>query len=203
MVPLPLLLRRAAAGAIFGQTFRMETLGSRTVYTNPWLEVREDDIRRADGSTGIYGVVSRPDFAMIVPQERDRLLLVEQFRYPLGQRCWEFPAGTLPDRAAADPIELAHRELREETGLRAANLTYLGLLDTAPGTVNQRGRVYLATDLTHGEPEREPEEQDMRMSWFPRETFEQMIRTGAITDSQTLAAYSLLLLQERIGERVQ
>ncbi|MQY23975.1 NUDIX domain-containing protein [Nocardia macrotermitis] len=178
----------------------METLGSRTVYTNPWLEVREDDIRRPDGSTGIYGVVTRPDFAMIVPREDDRLLLVEQFRYPLGQRRWEFPAGTLPDRAAADPVDLAHRELREETGLRAARLTYLGLLDAAPATLAQRGRVYLATDLTHGDPEREPEEQDMSMSWFARDTIETMIRTGEITDAQTLAAYSFLLLHERAGE---
>ncbi len=185
-----------------GRIFRMETLGSRTVYTNPWLEVREDDIRRSDGSTGIYGVVTRPDFAMIVPCEQDSLLLVEQFRYPLGQRCWEFPAGTLPDRAPADPVDLAHRELREETGLRAARMTYLGLLDTAPGTLSQRGRIYLATELTPGEPEREPEEQDMRTSWFTRETIERMIRDGEITDAQTLAAYTFLLLHERIGPSV-
>ncbi len=175
----------------------METLGSRTVYSNPWLEVREDSIRRADGSTGIYGVVARPDFAMIVPQDGDRLMLVEQFRYPLGQRCWEFPAGTLPGWATGDPVELAHRELREETGLRAARMTFLGSLDTAPGTLSQRGRIYLATELTAGEPEREPEEQDMAMAWFTREAVERLIRTGAITDAQTLAAYSFLLLHER------
>jgi 8-oxo-dGTP pyrophosphatase MutT (NUDIX family) len=179
----------------------METLGSRTVYTNPWLEVREDSIRRADGSTGIYGVVSRPDFAMIVPLEQDRLMLVEQFRYPLGQRSWEFPAGSLPGHVTGDPVELAHRELREETGLRAARMTHLGLLDTAPGTLRQRGHVYLATELTPGEPDREPEEQDMQMSWFTRETVERMIRTGVITDAQTMAAYSFLLLHERAGSR--
>ncbi|MBF6176393.1 NUDIX domain-containing protein [Nocardia blacklockiae] len=175
----------------------METLGSHTVYSNRWMEVREDTIRRSDGSTGIYGVVDRPDFVMVVPRDGDRFHLVEQFRYPLGQRCWEFPAGTLPDRAVGDPVDLAHRELREETGLRAATMTFLGPLNAAPATLSQRGRVFLATDLTHGEPEREPEEQDMRSAWFARADLERMIRTGAITDSGTLAAYSLLLLHER------
>ncbi|MBB5913901.1 8-oxo-dGTP pyrophosphatase MutT (NUDIX family) [Nocardia transvalensis] len=175
----------------------METLGSQTVYSNRWMEVREDTIRRSDGSTGIYGFVDRPDFVMVVPRDGDRFHLVEQFRYPMGQRCWEFPAGTLPDRAVGDPVDLAHRELREETGLRAGLMTYLGPLNAAPATLRQRGRIYLATDLTPGEPEREPEEQDMRSAWFDRDTLEGMIRTGEITDSGTLAAYSLLMLHER------
>ncbi|MFJ1459175.1 NUDIX domain-containing protein [Nocardia sp. N2S4-5] len=175
----------------------METLGSQTVYANRWMEVREDTIRRSDGSTGIYGVVDRPDFVLVVPRDGERFHLVEQFRYPVGRRCWEFPAGTLPDRAVGDPDDLAHRELREETGLRAGRLTLLGPLNAAPATLRQRGRVYLATDLTPGEPEREPEEQDMRSAWFARADLERMIRSGEITDSGTLAAYSLLLLHER------
>jgi 8-oxo-dGTP pyrophosphatase MutT (NUDIX family) len=175
----------------------METLGSRTIYTNPWMEFREDTIRRGDGSTGIYGVVHRPDFVIVVPREGDRLHLVEQFRYPVGRRCWEFPSGSLPDRAVGDPIELAHRELREETGLRAAHLGHLGSLDPAPATLSQRGQVYLATGLTAGEPEREPEEQDMRSDWFEQAEVERMIRAGELTDAQTVAAYLLLLLHDR------
>ena len=80
----------------------------------------------------------------------------------------EFPQGTAPDRADSDPLELAHRELTEETGLRADALTLLGLLDTAPGVSSQRGRVFLATELTEGQPERELTEQDMRTAWFSR-----------------------------------
>ncbi len=177
----------------------MRTLGSRIVYRNPWIEVREDRIRRADGSTGIYGVVHRSDFAVVIPLEDDRLHLVEQFRYPRGERCWEFPAGALPEGESATSIELAHRELREETGLRARHLTHLGAIDAAPATLTQRGHVYLATGLSAGAPEREHEEQDMRSEWFDRTVVERMIRTGEITDSQTIAAYGLLLLHERSG----
>ena len=97
----------------------------------------------------------------------------------------------------ADPTELAARELREETGLRAQTLTPLGLLDLAPGMSSQRGRVFLATGLTEGEPDREPEEQDMRSAWFTRTEVEAMIRRGEVTDAQSIAAWALLLLHER------
>ncbi|MEU4740174.1 NUDIX hydrolase [Actinosynnema sp. NPDC023658] len=175
----------------------METLGSREVYANQWMVVREDAIERADGTSGIYGVVDKPDYALVIPMDGERLRLVEQFRYPLGMRRWEFPQGTAPELAAEDPLVLAERELREETGLRAGRLVELGLLDVAPGMSSQRGRVFLATELTEGFHEREHEEQDMRSAWFPRAEFEAMVARGEITDAQSIAAYTLLLLHER------
>jgi 8-oxo-dGTP pyrophosphatase MutT (NUDIX family) len=175
----------------------VEALGSREVYANSWMTVREDSIRRADGSPGIYGVVDKPDYALVIPADGDRFHLVEQYRYPLRLRRWEFPQGTAPDRADSDPAELAARELREETGLRAGRMTMLGLLDVAPGLSSQRGRVFLATELVPGPPEREPEEQDMRTAAFTRAEVETMIADGVITDAQSIAAYGLLLLRER------
>ena len=172
----------------------METRGSRQVYANPWMTVREDVIRRADGGEGLYGVVDKPDYALVVALDGDRLAMVEQYRYPLGLRRWEFPQGTAPGRAEMPARELAARELREETGLRAATWTYLGLLDVAPGLSSQRGRAYLATELTPGAPAREDTEADMRFAWVTRADFERRARAGDITDAQTLAAYALLLL---------
>ncbi len=167
------------------------------MYANPWMTVREDGVVRADGSEGIYGVVDKPDYALVIPLDGDRLHLVEQFRYPLDTRRWEFPQGTAPDRADVGATELAARELREETGLRAANLVEIGVLDVAAGMSSQRGRVFLATGLTQGEHDREPEEQDMRAAWFSRTEFEKMICASEITDAQSIAAYALLLLHER------
>jgi 8-oxo-dGDP phosphatase len=177
----------------------MQQTSSREVYANPWMTVREDGVRRPDGSEGIYGVVDKPDYALVIPLDGDRLHLVEQFRYPLGLRRWEFPQGTAPGRLDIEPIELAARELREETGLRAARLVEIGTLDVAPGLSSQRGRVFLATGLTAGEHEREPEEQDMRTAWLTRADFEKMISAAEITDAQSIAAYALLLMHERRG----
>jgi 8-oxo-dGDP phosphatase len=173
----------------------IEQVSSRVVYGNPWMVLREDVIRRPDGSEGIYSYVEKPDFALIIPIERDGFHLVEQYRYPVGHRSWEFPQGTLPNRENADPLELARRELAEETGLRARRLHHLGNLHPAKGMSSQGFAVFVAEELEVGEHARENEEQDMRQRWVPRTEFEQMIRDGLVTDDSTLAAYLLLLLQ--------
>jgi len=174
----------------------IETVGSREIYRNNWLALREDDIRRPDGSNGIYAVLDKPTYALVIARDDDRLHLVEQFRYPLGLRRWEFPQGTAPDLKDLEPIELAERELREETGLRAETMTLLGQLDVAPGMSSQRGWVFLATGITEGEHAREHEEQDMHSAWFRRAEVEQMMRDGRITDAQSMAAWTLLQLSE-------
>jgi 8-oxo-dGDP phosphatase len=173
----------------------VQTLSSRQVYANPWMTVREDAIRRDDGSDGIYGVVDKPTAAVVIPCDGGRFHLVEQFRYPVGQRRWEFPMGTAPDRAELDPAHLAARELQEETGLVAGRMELLGHLDIAPGMSSQREHVFLATELTAGDHGREHTEQDMRARWFSTAELEAMIRDGAIVDAQTLAAYLLLKLR--------
>ncbi|UXA16841.1 NUDIX hydrolase [Mycobacterium sp. SMC-4] len=179
----------------------IRAVGSREVYCNTWMSLREDDIRRPDGSLGIYAVVDKPDYALVIARDRtpagDRFHLVEQFRYPLGMRRWEFPQGTVAGRSDLDPAELAARELREETGCTAESMTELGTLDVAPGMSSQRGRVFLATGISEGPHQREHEEQDMTSGWFDRTEVEQMIRDGVITDAQSLAAWTLLLLYER------
>lgn len=176
---------------------QIERLTSREVYRNSWITLREDAIRRPDGTEGTYAVVDKPTYALIVPVDGEWLHLVEQYRYPLGIRRWEFPQGTAPDLAELEPRELAARELAEETGLRAGRITDLGGLDVAPGLASQRGVVFLATELREGEPSREHEEQDMRTAWFHRTEFDKLIADGEITDAQSLAAYTLLLLHER------
>jgi 8-oxo-dGTP pyrophosphatase MutT (NUDIX family) len=190
---------RLPAGGLTN-TGRMDPIvrvASREVYRSRWMSVREDEIRRPDGSRGSYGVVDKPDYALVIARDGDRFCLVEQYRYPLAMRRWEFPQGTAPDLADLDPEALAARELREETGLRAQGLIPLGILDVAPGMSSQRGRVFLATGVAEGEHEREHEEQDMHSAWFSRDAVEQMTADGEITDAQSIAAWALFLLSER------
>jgi 8-oxo-dGTP pyrophosphatase MutT (NUDIX family) len=175
----------------------VETTSSREIYANPWMVLREDTFRRPDGGEGLYGVVDKPHYALVIALRGDEMMLVEQFRYPIGLRRWEFPQGTAPDRAVMDPAELAARELREETGLTARTWHPLGLLDVAPGLSSQRGRAFLATDVVAGEPDREDTESDMRAAWVTRAEFEDRVRAGEITDAQSIAAYALLMLSGR------
>lgn len=180
------------------KTPEIETLSTAEVYRNPWMRVREDRIRRADGSDGLYGVVEKPDFAVIAPLENGQCHLVEQFRYPIGARCWEFPQGGWPPGKSGSPIDLARAELREETGLAAGTVEHIGRLHPSYGFSTQRFDVFRATDFTRNEPEREAEEQGMVSRSFPIEHVLDMIRDGKLTDGATIAAIALLQLHGKL-----
>ncbi|BEK97313.1 NUDIX domain-containing protein [Nocardia seriolae] len=174
----------------------METLRTREIYSNRWITLREDIVRQADGEESVYAFIRKADFAIAIPWDGERFHLVEQYRYPLRRRSWEFPGGSVAG-GEFDPIAVARQELREETGLRAGRLTLLGKLTPAPATSTHYGHVVLAEELTAGAHEREPSEQDMESAWFSRAELETMIADSVIVDAQTIAAYSLLLLHER------
>jgi 8-oxo-dGDP phosphatase len=175
----------------------IEQLTTRVAYQTPYLRLREDRIRRPDGSDGIYSYVDKPDFALVIAVENSGFHLVEQYRYPVRERSWEFPQGTLPGLdPAPDPEHLAREELRQETGITAADMRHLGHLYCASGMSKQGFDVFVATGLTPGTAELEVEEQDLVHRWFPRDELEAMIRTGIITDDSTLAAYTLFMLNE-------
>jgi 8-oxo-dGTP pyrophosphatase MutT (NUDIX family) len=170
-------------------------LSSRDVYRNQWMALREDRVRRADGSEGIYGVVTKPPFALIVPLDHGHFHLVEQYRYPVEGRFWEFPMGTWEERPDATPEMIAARELKEETGLTAGRMTLLGDLWMAYGFMHQPMHVFLAEDLTQGQAALGPEEGDLVCRRFPVGEFVTLVADGRIKDVATLSAYALLKIK--------
>jgi 8-oxo-dGTP pyrophosphatase MutT (NUDIX family) len=155
------------------------------------MRLREDRFRRADGEEGLYAVVEKAPAALVIPLDGDHLWLVEQYRHPVGRRYWEFPQGALDDGSEASAEEIARRELREETGLRAGRLERLGRVYFAYGISNQPCDVWLATELEPGEAEPEPEELDLRSARVPVDRFEEMVRAGEIVDAASVAAWTL------------
>jgi 8-oxo-dGTP pyrophosphatase MutT (NUDIX family) len=172
------------------------TLATREVYRNHWMRVREDEILRSNGVRGLYGVVEKHDAAIILPIDDGRVWLVEQFRYTIQERASELPQGGW-ERKIDDPEELARGELKEETGLQAAEMTHLGELWIAYGFTRQKQHVYLATGLTASERNPDAEEHDMVVRSVPVEEFEEMMLTGAIRDGCTLSAWGLYLLWKK------
>jgi len=175
------------------------TLSTREVYTNPWMRVREDQILRSNGKPGIYGVIDKDDSAIILPLDLEadggvgRVWLVEQFRYTIQQRCLELPQGGW-EMGDIDPEELARGELKEELGLDAAQMIYLGTLWIAYGFANQKQHVFLATGLTPTEKEPDPEEHDLTAHSVSIAEFEKMMVDGVIRDNCTLSAWGLYLV---------
>lgn len=165
------------------------------MYRNKWITVHEHDLELPDGSTGLYGVVEKPDFSLIIPSDGDgRFCLVEQYRFPVGRRAWEFPQGSWSAGQDGTSEELAAAELREETGLVAGSLAHLGRLNPEYGLCSHAFDAYLATDLAAGTTQREPSEQDMRQGWFSEPEFVDMVRDGAVVDAASVSAYLLLLM---------
>jgi 8-oxo-dGTP pyrophosphatase MutT (NUDIX family) len=182
----------------------IRTLSTREVYRNRWMRLREDRIERLypgkPGVEGIYSVVDKDDCAAIIAIDRDpihgdAIYLVEQFRYTIQQRCLELPQGGW-EEANVDPEELARGELREETGVTAEKMTFLGKLHIAYGFANQHQFVYLAEGLTPGPvTDRDAEEHDLTVHRITVTEFEAMLRDGRIQDACTLAAWALYKLR--------
>jgi 8-oxo-dGTP pyrophosphatase MutT (NUDIX family) len=179
----------------------VRTLSTSVMYQDNWIRLVKDEIERPDGLRGTYAYVDKRDFALVIPAEDNGFHLVEEFRYPIGRRTWSFPQGGYPADMTGTLEDLARLELAQETGFRAKELTKLGFVHCAHGVTNQGGHFYLATGLEPGEPDREPEEQDMRQAWVSRDQFEEMIADGTITDDSSLAAYAMLLITERRADR--
>jgi ADP-ribose pyrophosphatase len=173
----------------------IKTLSSREVYRNPWLRVREDQIERSNGARGLYGVVEKDDCAIILPLQGDTIYLIEQFRYTIQQRSLELPQGGW-ETSDVNPEDLARGELREETGLTAATMTFLGTLWIAYGFARQKLHVFLATGLTPAGVNPDPEEHDLVLRTASIPDFEQMLLDGTIQDSCTVAAWGLYRLWE-------
>lgn len=173
------------------------TIGRKVVYKNEWYSIWKDEVIRPDGSKGDYYVLDRKPTVVIIPIEKNKIWLVEQFRYPVKRRGWEVPMGTTESDSSG--LKHAKKELKEESGIIAKNWKKLGHFAWANGMSNQLAYVYLATDLRFGKTEREPEEMDMRMKAFSLTQIDKMIKNSQITDSGTIVAlYQLKLYNKHL-----
>lgn len=160
---------------------------TREVYRNPWFSVREDEVVRPDGHPGIYGVIStRIATGVVALTEEHEVYLVGQYRYPLDVFSWEIPEGGSEEAETA--LETIQRELREETGVTAANWTQLGgELHLSNCISSEIGYVYLAEGLQLGEPEPDGTEV-LEVKRVPFDEAVDMVDEGAITDVISIVA---------------
>jgi 8-oxo-dGTP pyrophosphatase MutT (NUDIX family) len=176
-----------------------QTLSTQLEFENPWFRVTTHATVAPDGSRPLYGKIHFKNVAVaVIPVDADgHTWLVGQWRFPLGEYSWEVPMGGSP--LATPPLDSAHRELREETGLRAGRLTHILTLHTSNSVTDEVGHVYLAEDLTAGEPEFDETEQ-LDILRLPLAEAVAMALDGRITDGISVAGLLALAHRRAAGQ---
>lgn len=174
-----------------------EMVSRQTVYEGIIVNVRRDKARIADGSIRNREVVEHPGGAAVFAiDEENRVVLVKQYRYPMGEVVLELPAGKL--EKGEDPKDSALRELAEETGLLAKTVIPMGCSYSSPGILAERIYLYFARDLEQG-PVHPDEGEFVEIVRIPYKELLEMVRRGEISDSKTLSGIlkASFLLEER------
>jgi 8-oxo-dGDP phosphatase len=163
------------------------------------VTVRTDKVRMPDNQLAEREVVIHPGaVAVLALDDADRVLMLRQYRHPVGRLLWEIPAG-LRDVDGEDPCTTARRELVEEAGYRARDWRLLADYFSSPGYSTERLRVYLARDLELvPESERdfvpEDEEAFLLLDWLPLDEAVGKVFTGDLHNGVAalgiLAAYA-------------
>lgn len=171
---------------------REELVASEVIRRGRILEFRVDTVRAADGHVSTREIAGHPGgVCMVAIDDRDRVLLVRQWRHAIGAPLLELPAGTL-DLDGSGSIEdhalAAARELEEETGSRAGTWRYLGGFYTAPGFTNELMHLYLATGLTsaHADGLHPDDDERLELSPIPFDDAVAMVERGEIRDAKSI-----------------
>ena len=162
-----------------------KTLSSKSVFTGRVVGLKVDQIELENGVQSIREVVThRPALAIVPLDDDSNVILVKQYRYPIGSLLLEVPAGIIEDDES--PIECAQRELQEEIGYRAGDLKILSEFWTAPGFSNELMYGYLARDLTKSSLPADYDE-NIEIIRIPFDDILTLISRGEIKDAKTIA----------------
>ena len=166
--------------------FSEKTLTQKYVFKGRIMNVRVDDVQLPDGTPDIREVIEHSGGACVLPLTDDgEVLMVKQFRYPHLRLFLEIPAGKL--EKGEDPFECVKRELSEETGMVADEISSLGKLVPTPAYDGEVIHMYLATGL-HSVGQKLDEGEFLQLEKYPLDTLVQMVMNGEIEDAKTVTA---------------
>jgi ADP-ribose pyrophosphatase len=170
-------------------------IDSQLIFSGRVFKVRVDTVALPGGRRATREVVEHNGAVAMVPIDaQGNVVLVSQYRHPVGETLLEIPAGRL--EAGEDPLQCAARELAEEIGERPARLDPLGAVYVAPGYSSELIHYFIAADFT---PDPVPPDDDEIIDCvrIPLAEAREMCRRGEIRDGKTV--YGILLAAERLG----
>jgi ADP-ribose pyrophosphatase len=166
----------------------MKTISSKEVYACSLFRVTEDEAHDKKAGFRMKRSIVRHNGSavMLAVDNKDRIMLVRQYRLPAKQYLWELPAGKIDE--GEKPLQTARRELIEETGLRARKWKKLVEFFPSPGYVEEKMTIFVATDLTPGEAQ-PMEDERIETRWFKKKELRDLIRSNQICDGKTLIGF--------------
>ena len=169
-------------------------ISSEPVFDGVLLHVHKDEVELPNGHKATREWIKHPGASAVIPLLPDnQIILVRQFRYPVGKVTLEVPAGKL-DKAGEDPIECAKRELSEQTGYTAGKFWKLTTIATTVGFTDEYIHIYAASDLAAGKIHPDSDE-FINVVKVPLTAAVQMVETGKIFDAKSAVAILLLAKQ--------
>ena len=169
-------------------------ISSESVFDGVLLHVRKDEVELPNGHKSTREWIKHPGASSVIPLLPDnQIILVKQYRYPMGCVTLEVPAGKLD--GDEDPIICAERELSEETGYTAEKIWKLTTIATTVGFSNEVIHLYAATNLTAGK-QHPDEDEFINTVKIPLTAAVQMVESGKIIDCKSII--SILLLAKQI-----
>ena len=164
---------------------------SRQIYKGRIVDLRVERVTLPNGASVDLELMHHVGASAVAAvDERDRVVLIRQYRHAAGGYIWELPAGVL-DSADELPEACAARELQEETGLVAARLERLASIFTTPGFCDERIHLFLARGLREEGHTHADDEVIAEIRRIPIEEAVTMIRTGEIVDGKTIVGVHL------------
>jgi ADP-ribose pyrophosphatase len=164
-------------------------LDSTMVFDGNLLKVYRDTVELPNGKAASREFIRHPGAVAVVPITADgKIILVRQYRYPLGKAILEVPAGKLDQ--GEEPDHCARRELEEETGYVANQLRRVSSIYTTPGFTDEMIHLYVADDLTLAK-QCPDEDEFLDVEAYSKEEVQKMINDGTINDAKSMLALLL------------
>ena len=176
-------------------SFREKCIRKNVVFDGKILKVRCDEAELPDHKLCTREMVEHPGGACVLYIEHEKVLLVKQFRYPYGEELLEVPAGKL--EAGEPPEQAALRELEEETGYIAENLSLLHVLYPSPGYTNEKIYIYLVERAQKSAAHPDKDE-FLNCEFLSLEEVRRRIEANELHDAKTNVAIQTYLLKKRM-----
>ncbi|MDP4144813.1 MAG: NUDIX hydrolase [Bacillota bacterium] len=166
------------------------TIAEKNIYKGKVIELNIQEVELPNKKIANREIVKHPGgVAVLAYEDKDTILMVQQFRKAIDKGIYEIPAGKL--EYGEDIEACGRRELEEETGYKAEKFTYLGKIVTSPGFCNEYIYLYKAEELYKGELNTD-EDEFINVIKFKVDTVKEMIKRGDIIDAKSICAFMMI-----------